>query len=635
MKKLSGVELDLATYTIVLQFHGNKEPLIIHFDTPSRRFYFSVIGLIVNEMKKLDAPEFIYIRKLRNTLRRLDKSLSGKHASKQENAVLVKTNMAWRHRLPDLEEASLFKLLDRNRIPPYEKGGKYRYECSEDECDIWANLFSFDENNKWRYKFAVDSTSLSLDDISLTLGNLKDNSAWKAFVNSLGIQPETGNKEKRVAPKWWKKVLLPLVTVLIIGVFGLAIYNFYAPPVPPPPELKLPDKPSIAVLPFVNISDDPRQEYFSDGLTEEVITTLSKVKQLFVIASNSSFTYKGKPVKIQQVGRELGVRYVLEGSVRWSGDRIRIAVQLIDAKTGHHLWAESYDRNLSDILTIQDDLTNEIFSALNVKLTYGEQARLLKKGTDNLDVYLKLLEGIYYLNYTNPENNYKARLIFEDVITREPNYAYAYVLLARVHLLDIYLGKTKSPKESFQKIIELAEKALVIDPYQGFSYALLGTAHTTRKEWKKGIELTRRAIELSPNIAFSYWCHGMSLTFAVRPTEAIPMLQKAIRLNPITPPHYLNLMAVNYRSLGQYDKAIEYLEESIKRYPNYIFLRINLAVCYVLGGRVEDAYAEAEKILQLSPGFSIDKFTQTVPFSNAEEKKKLTEAWRKAFSGHQ
>ena len=312
MEKLKTIEFDLSVYKILLQFHGKKEPLVIHFDTPSRRFYFSVIALIINEMKKQSKPGFILIHKHQNTLKLLDKSLSGKHASKHVDGMWAKINMAWRYRLSDLETAALFKVLDRDLISPYEKGGKYRYECSDVECDTWANLFGYDENNKWRFKFAIDSVSISLNDIFVTLGDLRDNSAWKEFVKSLSIQPKAMSREKRAVPRWWRKAAFSLVVVSIVGAATLAIWNSYIRPVPPTTALELPDKPSIAVMPFKNLSEDPKQEYFSDGLTEEIISALSSVPKLFVIARNSTFTYKGNPVKVQQVAEELGVRYVLE-----------------------------------------------------------------------------------------------------------------------------------------------------------------------------------------------------------------------------------------------------------------------------------------------------------------------------------
>ncbi len=185
--KLENIKLDLVTYKVLLNFQNRKVPLIIHFDKPSRRFYFALIALIVTEMKNLNKPEFIHISKHEKTLKLLDKSLAGPYASKTAKGMWDKIRKAWRHRLPDLETAAFFKILDRNLIPPYEKGGKYRFDCSDDECDIWANLFGYDESNPWRFRFAIDSASLSLNDISVTLGDLRDNSAWQEFVKNLSF----------------------------------------------------------------------------------------------------------------------------------------------------------------------------------------------------------------------------------------------------------------------------------------------------------------------------------------------------------------------------------------------------------------------------------------------------------------
>jgi len=204
--------------------------------------------------------------------------------------------------------------------------------------------------------------------------------------------------------------------------------------------LPLPEEPSLAVLPFDNISGDPEQEYFSDGLTEEIITALSKVDKMFVIARNSTFSYKRKPVKVQQVGEELGVRYVLEGSVRKAGDRARITAQLIDALTGHHLWAERYDRDLKDIFALQDEITMKIVTALRVKLTEGEQARLYDRGTENLDSFLKVLQGWQRFFRFNRDDNFVARQMFEEAITFDLKNPSAYAMLAWTHQMDVWYG---------------------------------------------------------------------------------------------------------------------------------------------------------------------------------------------------
>jgi len=267
-----------------------------------------------------------------------------------------------------------------------------------------------------------------------------------------------GEKEKkRVIPFWHRKAILAGGVALILMVVAVLIWNFYfrPPPIEPASVEKmafpLPDKPSIAVLPFTNMSGDSEQEYFSDGLTDEIIATLSKVPKLFVIARNSTFTYKGKPVKVQQVSEELGVRYVLEGSVRKGGDKIRITVQLIDALSGHHLWAEQYDRNLDDIFAVQDEITKKIITALQVKLTEGEQVRAAAKGTNNLEAYLKCLQANELLHRLNIESIALAKQLTEEAIALDPEYAWSYYNLGRNHTGEVWLGVSKSPKQSITK----------------------------------------------------------------------------------------------------------------------------------------------------------------------------------------
>jgi len=216
---------------------------------------------------------------------------------------------------------------------------------------------------------------------------------------------------------------------------------------------QLPDKPSIAVLPFDNLSGDPEQGYFSDGITEEIISSLSRVPKLFVIARSSTFTYKGKPVKVKQVAEELGVKYVLEGSVRKAEDKVRITAQLIDALKGNHLWSERYDRNLNDIFAVQDEITKNIITALQVKLTEGEQARSAAKGTNNLEAYLKYLQARELIHHINIETNALAKQLAEEAISLDPEYAWAYKILGQSHMLDVWLGTSKSPKDSMGKAI--------------------------------------------------------------------------------------------------------------------------------------------------------------------------------------
>jgi TolB-like protein len=607
---LQKIKLDLNTYKVLLHFQGQEEPLVLHFDKPSRRFYFSLIALVVTEMKNLGKPGFIHIRKHKNILRLLDYSLAGQHASKTVDGMWGKINQAWHHRLPDLEKAAHFKVLERELIPPHEKGGKYRYECSDEECDTWANLFAYDETNKWRFKFAVDSASLSLDDISLILGDLRDNSAWQEFVKRLGKQPKAVSEEKRAIPRWWKKAGFSLTAFLIVGAVTWAIWNSYIRPLPPTAGLELPEKPSIAVLPFINLSGDPEQEYFSDGLTDEIITILSKVPKLFVIARNSTFTYKGKPVKVQQVSEELGVRYVLEGSVRKAGDKIRMTAQLIDALTGRHLWAEQYDRNLSDIFAVQDELTKKIITAMQVKLTEGEQARAVARGTDNLKAYLKCLQVNEFYYRGNIESNALAKQITEEAIALDPKYAWAYYAQARNYMLDVWLGTSKSPEQSVAEAKALSQKAIVLADNLAEAHGLLGFLYAVDKQHDKALAQGKKAVALNPNSAMAHLYLGKVHTFAGRWEESIQEYKKAIRLDPIPPSNYLWSLGLSYGLAGQYDKAIAWCEKAVHQEPESVWARIMMAAVYSWSGRDEDALAEGAEVLRLNPDFSLERFAK-------------------------
>ena len=630
MEKLATIEVDLSVYKILLQFHGKKEPLVIHFDTPSRRFYFSIIALIINEMKEQGKTGFIHIRKHQNILKLLDKSLSCKHASKHVDGMWAKINMAWRHRLPDLETAALFKVLDRNLIPPYEKGGKYRYECSDVECDTWANLFGYDENNKWRFKFAIDSAFISLNDISVTLGDLRDNSAWHEFVKRLSIKPEDVNIEKNVLPRWWKKAALSLVAVSIIVAATLAIWSSYIRPVPPTTALSLPDKPSVAVMPFKNISEDPNQEYFSDGITDEIISALSSVPKLFVIARNSTFTYKNKPVKVQQVSEELGVKYVLEGSVRKAGDKIRITAQLIDAINGNHLWAKRYDRNLSDIFAVQDEITKKIITAMQVKLTEGEQVRTAAKGTNNLEAYLKCLQANEYWNRLNIESNALAKQLTEEAIALDPEYAWAYYVLSRTHQIDMWHGTTKSPKESMAKAMELLQKAIALDDTFAEAHSELGFLFSIEKQYDKALALGEKAVALNPNSADSHLRLGKIFVFAGRWEESIPEYKTAMRLNPIPPVLYFWSLGLSYGATGQYEEAITWCEKAVRQAPDSLLDRMMMAVVYSFSGRDEEARAEAAEVLRIQHKLTLKGFEKKLTYKREEDREKFLDALRKA-----
>jgi adenylate cyclase len=434
----------------------------------------------------------------------------------------------------------------------------------------------------------------------------------------------------------WRKIALPIAAVVVVAVVVLGIWQFYLrrPSVEPASVEKmafpLPDKPSIAVLPFDNMSGDQKQEYIADGITENVITALSKTPNLFVIARNSSFTYKGKPVKVQQVSEELGVRYVLEGSVQKSGDRVRLTAQLVDAIEGRHLWAERYDRNLKDIFAIQDEITLKIILALQVKLTEGEQARVLAKGTDNLKAYLKVLEGIDHGYRWNKEANVRAKQLFEEAITLDPEYATAYERLGVIHVMDVWLGASKSPRKSLARATELAQKAIALDDSLAFPHGLLGLINTMIGQYEKAIAESERAVSLEANSADSYAYLATALRYAGRPQEAIPLFKKAIRLNPIPPSWYLNDLGYAYSQVGRYEEAISAYKKALHHTPDNLFVHLGLAFAYISSGRQEEARAAASEVLRIDPMFSLDKLEKDTKAMKTIFKESFYDNLRKA-----
>jgi adenylate cyclase len=445
------------------------------------------------------------------------------------------------------------------------------------------------------------------------------------------------HEEKRAWPVRRKAILAGAAGVLVVAI-AVGIWHFYVRPAPPPVEpaspekmaYPLPDKPSIAVLPFANMSGDPKEDYFSDGITEEIITGLSKVPRLFVIARNSTFTYKGKPVKVQQVAHELGVRYVLEGSVRKAGDRVRITAQLVDAMTGKHLLAEKYDGVLKDIFALQDEITLKVIGALQVKLTEGEQALIVAGGTDNFEAYAKFLQGVEYIKRFNRDGNLLARKMAEEAIALDPNYPRGYRLLAATHRVDVTLGISESPKQSLAKAAELYQKVIAMDPSDAPARGFLGMTYTIMREHEKGIAETEKAVALNPNAADAQAFFGYILTFNGRHKEAIEPIKKAIRLYPFPPNWYFAQLGLAYCHAGMYEEAILALEKALRVQPRNFVARLWLAVSYSLLGREEEARTEAAEVLRRNLKFSLQRWANGQPYKNQADRDLVMNALRKA-----
>jgi len=442
-------------------------------------------------------------------------------------------------------------------------------------------------------------------------------------------------KAKKAVGKTWRNVVVAIVAVLVVGA-AVTVWHFYfrPPPVQVASEEKmafpLPDKPSIAVLPFTNMSGDPEQEYFSDGLSDQIITALSKVPNLFVIARNSTFTYKGKPVKVQKVAEDLGIRYVLEGSVQKTANQIRITAQLVDATNGRHLWAERYDRKLKDIFVVQDEITMEILKALQVELAAGEKARLIGKGTTNLEAYEKGLQALHEFQRINKEGMILARQRAEEAIALDPEYPAAYRLAAWAHFNDARFGWSQSRSESFKQAVELAQKALELDDSEAGAHSLLGMIHLYKRQYERAIAEGERGVSISPNGAHYNAILAAILNFTGRPQEAIELSRKAMRLSPMYPAWFLRNLGMAYRLTGRYDEAIEALKRYRERNPEAVFAYTELAILYGQLGRIEEARALVEELLAKNPTFCLEDYANTRFFKDHAELERELDALRKA-----
>jgi len=388
------------------------------------------------------------------------------------------------------------------------------------------------------------------------------------------------------------------------------------------PALPLPDKPSIAVLPFTNMSGDRDQEYFSDGITDDIIAALSRLPGLFVIDRNSVFTYKGKPVKAQQVSRELGVQYVLEGSVRKAGDQVRITAQLADATTGADLWAVRYDRPLRDIFSLQDEIVRRIVTTLNLQLNLMQRGADVRQTTDNLEAYDDFLRGMEFLWNDTKDRNAKAREMFEKAIELDPKYARAYALLGYSYLVDWGSQWSHDP-HILDRAFQLEQQAIDLNDSMPGAHMVLGEVYLCKKQYDQATAEAERAIALDPNSAFGYRALAEIMGNSGKPAEAIGLAEKAMRLDPRNGEGYLFYEGWFYTQMGRYEEAIPILKRNLARYPNNLAAHGNLIVDYTELGREDEARAEAAEVLRISPQFSLEVMLQRVPQKD--------ETWRNRY----
>jgi TolB-like protein/Flp pilus assembly protein TadD len=586
------IQIDLNEFKLHLHLKGRPQ-LTFYFNSPSRSFYLSVIALVVNEMKRLGRVKSISLQEHLDLLTLLNESIGGAAGSSDKESLLPRIYRKWKNALPNLEEAPLFKVLGKKKEEEDEAIGKV-YPFTDAEKDGWANLFDYvgSEENV-RLKFAIDKIGVGLNEISIIFGDSRDGEAWDQFIASLKKEKKEEKEEsvpagETAAPEppavpfsppqerkisWLYQYRWALL-VVVVGIVAGMIWKIFLGPAPTEVasvermKYPLPDKPSIAVLPFANLSKDPDQEYFIEGMIDDLITDLSKISGVFVIARTSSSTYKAKDVKVKQVAEELGVRYVLEGSVRREDDEIRINAQLVDAMTGHHLWAERYDGTMGKIFVLQDRITQKIVTALAVKLTGSEKELVGKKGTENVAAYDFFLRGWgHYLRLT-PEDFAKAAASFKKAIELDPNYGRAYAALSAVYwdaaLMPVLLkGLGVSWFEARARTFQCLEKAT-----EGpISHSVKSQRYLWRRQHQEAILEAEQGLALDPSDPTSLYHMGIALTYAGSPKEALEIFKKGLRLDPHNPSRYLAGLGRAHFCMGELIEAVGLYEKAMRLNP--------------------------------------------------------------------
>jgi adenylate cyclase len=383
--------------------------------------------------------------------------------------------------------------------------------------------------------------------------------------------------------------------------------------------LALPDRPSIAVLPFTNMSSDLEQEYFADGIAEDIITALSRYPSLFVIARSSCFTYKGRTVEVKQVGRELGVRYVLEGSLRRAGDRIRITAQLVEAETGNHLWAERYDRNLADIFSVQDEITEAVTIAIAPAIAGAELRRAMRRPPESLDAWAAYQRGLWHLSRATPNDNSLAEKFFQQAIDLDPNFSGGYqgLAFARNQTGNSWRGLL----DGLNAIEALARRAVALDPANAEARSCLGMALYKRADYEGALAEIEDALVTSPNLAIAHGVFGAILAFSGYPKRGIAALERNVRLDPRDPQLAvrLNQIALARYFSREYANAVEVAKRTIRSYPDYPHIHRWLAAALGQLGRADEAREALEKAISTAPG-AFDMFVRhRVPWMRPED----------------
>ena len=626
--------IDLNQFKLHLHL-DQKVELTLHFGSPSRRFYLSVIGLVVHEMKKKGRVFPVPLEKHIKVLALLNETVGRRAGSSDKAHLIPRIYRKWKDALPDLQNAPLFKVIGRKKR--YVESADRVYAFSEDIKDIWANLFDYKgSHGDVRLRFSIDRLDLGLDETIIIYDHAAEainNGPWERFIAHLHeIRRETlvpkkmgAHSDERIhlalgritlnPGRWPRNIKWSVLCVILILVVTTSIFivrNVWSPPRTVEQAsverlaFPLPDKPSIAVLPFRNLSDEPEQDYFCDGLTQDIITGLSKISDLFVIAPFSTFTYKGRPINLRQVSEELGVRHLLEGSVRWQKDRIRISAQLFDMFNGTTLWAERYDRKLQDIFAIQDQITINILSALRYKLTKAEKAHVLRKSTQNLQAYLKYLEGTGYMYLFKNDEGLNC---FDDAIALDSRFAEAYAWKSFAHMRSCWFGPRINRVEHYVKAMESAKRCRQLDDELASCNIAMGLTYLVNFDFISALREERLAVERWPNSAQAAWCLASALRAAGRHEGALKEIERALRINPARPIYALQVLGIVYFDLGRDDEAIAACKKVLQISPLQLPAYMILALAYKRQGHEEEARSAAVEILRIRPDFIAKDYT--------------------------
>ena len=401
----------------------------------------------------------------------------------------------------------------------------------------------------------------------------------------------------------------------------------------PKPALPLPDKPSIAVLPFTNLSSDPEQDYFADGMVEDIITGLSRSKSLFVIARHSTFTYKGKAVDIKQVGGELGVRYVLQGSVRKAGRRIRVSGQLIDASTDAHIWADKFDSDLDDIFDLQDRLTSSVIGAISPKLERAEMERARRKPTESLQAYDYYLRALFVIYQFTREGHAEALTLTKVAISLDPAFALAYAFAANNFVQRKAFGWMVDAASERVEARQFAERATQLDKDDPLVLALSGQTYSyVLEEPENGAIFLARAVALDPNLAAARYWYGWTQIYLGNVADAIEHFTSAIRLSPLDPRLFLSQAGMSYGHFfaGRYEESLSWATSAIQRQPNFPGARRMAMASLAMAGRIGEARRACDAVLKAEPTLSISGIQDKTPFRRREDVEKLGQAYRVA-----